>query len=666
MAQSTELSAILRSYALKTNSPLIVISAFLDFVEKYASYRVHEQADWAKWTTDVETKFWEELPPLIEDNRCVLLSDASTDRIYMPFFCLEKLREMYQNSDKMADIPFPDESFLNVTIPEGQAQVISLATEIPAFFAVIAKNVPLSLPEAPREDTETASEASPIKEKASSLIPEEIREDLIKIILPESYGSALIPSGLLPRRLLEAAFLKLRFFLQSHGNKDYFLHKLSPYLPGREKYLREMLDLLIVQPTECIRNLEGAGDSSTMFWTCFCSLIKTDVRNKTDLLTEDVAAIQSAFIIDACNGFYKNRDAQRKEVEAALRNLDQHLDRSPFYYTLDDIIKFTNDKEVPLLNIYTKQDLEAHIKKRTTEGRRNELPDWLILQGGKDERWYIKKNKYLPLCTKMLIGARPNIRKEIVNRWLHLMKEFRKEPAMEQDDEFDRLLAAYTMNENPALLDLLEDPKLLLVYSEMERSQTAIPPASRIFKAGKLLPMSALYAFRRKDMVTDVKFLLPFWYSIPILANIIVFFQNKGKKKQVRKRRGRGNVANTSLEGQGAEGPRIQNAAQSIVAAMVPQGLSIDDYLSELESRWSMVLDEDARKNLVSDVRALLRDNLRYAVKIHKTSRISQESLGDIADSLISNTAALQRLGGRQALRQYMQLYMARLLSNYR
>jgi hypothetical protein len=665
MAQSTDLYALLQGYSLKTNSPFIHINAFLDFVAKYASYRVHEQAGWAKWTSDTEKNFWADLPPLVEHNRCVLLSDSPEDRIYMPFFCLEKLREMYLNSDKMADILFPDEDLFHIIIPEGQVQVINLASEIETLYKEIEKNVPLPVPKAAGGEAETAAEPPLAAEKAEPPPPLETRETLIKIIFPENYGSVLIPSGLLPHRPLEAAFLKLRFFLQSHGNKDYILHKLNPYMPSREKYVREMLDQLLVQPTECFRNLEGSGDSSSLFWTCLCSLIKTDVRNKTDLLTEDVAAIQSAFLIDACNGFYKARDAKRKEVEAALRNLDQHLEHSPFYYTLDDIIKFTNDKEVPLLNIYSKHDLETHIKKRTTEGKKNELPDWLILQGGKGQRWYIKKNKYLPLCTKMLIGARPNIRKEIVNRWLRLMKEFRKEPAMEQDDEFDRLLAAYTVNENPALMDLLEDPKLLLVYSEQERSQTAIPPASRIFKAGKLLPMSSLYAFRRKDLVSDVKFLLPFWYSIPILANIIVFFKSRGKNKRRNKRRGRGND-DTPFESQGAEGRGIQGAAQSIVAAMVPQGSSMDEYLSELESRWSMVLDEEGRKNLVSDVRALLRDNLRYAVKIHKTTKISQESLGEIADTLIANTAALQRLGSKHALRLYIQLYMAKLLLNHR
>jgi hypothetical protein len=662
MAQSTDLYVVLRGYALKNNSPLIDIPLFLEFLKNYANHWVTETPDWARWITNTEEKFWSELSALVAKGKCAFAANAAEDQIYMPFFCIEKLREMYLNSDKMADLPFPDEDFLKVVIPEGQKRAINLVTDIGMFCEGTEQNA--ARPAAAGEGPAATEKALP----GGKYSPAETRDELIKIMFPDEYGTALAPSGLIPRRLLEAAFLKLRNYLQSRGNKDYILHKLTPYMPGRDKYLRDILEQLMVQPTECFKNLESSGDSASLFWACFCSQIKTDVRSKTDLLAEDVAAIQSAYVIDACNRFYKALDAKRREVEFALRSLDQHLERSPFYYTLEDIIKFTNDKGVPLLDIYTKQDLEAHIKKRTTESKKNELPEWLILQGGKNERWYIKKNKYLPLCTKMLIGVRLNVRKEVINRWTHLMKEFRKEPAMEKDEEFDRLLAAYTVNENPALVALMEDPKLPLVYSELERSQANIPQASRIIRAGKLLPLSTLYAFRRRDMVTDAKFLLPFWYSIPVVANIIAFFKNQGKKEKGRPSKRRKNSAadGARIESQGNESRTIQKAAQSIVADMVPQGLSMEEYLSDLENRWSRVIDASSRQNLVSDVRALLRDNLRYAVKVHKTKQLSKESLGEMADTLISSSAALQRLGGKQALRLYMQVYMGKLLCNYR
>jgi hypothetical protein len=646
MAQSTDLYTILRGYALKNNSPFINISFFLNFLEKYAAHWVRELPEWEKWASETETKFQDELSVLVENDKCAVLSDTGENRIYMPFFCLEKLREIYQGCDKQGDMPFPDESSLKISIPAGQVRVINLSGDMEIFFTTPEK----------KEDGEAPARVD--------------RAELIKIIFPDDFGSALVPADLIPRRLLEASLYKLRGYLHSHGNKEFMLHKLSPYLPGREKSLRDMLEQLLVHPTDCLSNLESSGDFSSLFWTCLCSLVKTDIKKKSDLMSEDVAAIQGTYIVEVCNMFYKAISVKKRDNEMALRNLEQHLDQPPFYYTLDDIIKFTNDKEIPLLTIYSKQDLENYIRKRTTESKKNELPDWLVLAGRRGERWYIKKNKYLPLCTRMLVGARPHIKKEIISRWVLLMKDFRKEPAMEKDAEFDRLLGAYTMNVNPALMALLDDPKLLLVYSELEQSHASIPPAAQIIKDGKLLPMSTLYAFRRREMLGDVKFMLPFWYSIPVLARIIVFFKKRGKEKSRGENFTSDAGGDSSLENQGAktgaDRQSIQRIAKGIEAALVPPGLTMDEYLSDLEGRWSRLLDEQARRNLVSDVQSLLRDNLRTAIRVYKTKQLSQASLANIAETLITGTPGLRHLGSKHALSLYMQLYMVKMMGNYK
>ncbi|MDR1575437.1 MAG: hypothetical protein LBS37_05470 [Treponema sp.] len=643
MAQSTDLYGLLRGYVLKNSSPVVVIDAFLKFLENYARLRVPEQPDWEKWAFDTETKFWDELPMLIDNEKCVFLAETAEERLYMPFYCLEKLQPLYQNSDTLADRPFPSEESLKVNIPEGQLRTIAVDTGLTPFL----ENSNIALPPDAEEAEETGDPG---------------QHKLVKIIFPIPYGSALAPSVLIPYRLLESAFLKLRYYLLNHGNREYLLHKITPYFSGREQLLREMFDQLVKRPGDCMLNLQSSGEFSSLFWDCFCSMLKKNIEAKLkddELLGEEVAAVQAACIIEACNVFYKARTAKKKEVELALRSLDQHLEQPPFYFTLDDIIKFTNDKGAVLLDIYTKEDLGDHIKKRTTEGRKNELPDWLILQDKNHKRWYIKKNKYLSLCAKTLIECRPYVRKEIVNQWLQTLKDFRKEAAMEKDEEFERLLAAHTANLNPTLMMMLEDPKLPLVYSEMERSGAVIPAALRIIKDGRLLPPSALYAFRRKEMLADVKFMLPFWYSIPILVSIIAFFKNRGRRN--RQATPAAGNAYTSFESE-KEGRAIQGVARGIEAAMVPDGFTRESYLAELESRWSNVPDKQIRQTIVGDVQALLRDNLRYAIKIYRTRQLSRESLGDIADGLIARNPALQRLGNRQALRLYIQLYMVKLL----
>jgi hypothetical protein len=213
---------------------------------------------------------------------------------------------------------------------------------------------------------------------------------------------------------------------------------------------------------------------------------------------------------------------------------------------------------------------------------------------------------------------------------------------------------------------LLEDPKLLFVYEELERTQGLIPASSRIFKSGKLIPMNALYVIRRRDLLTDAKILLPFWYSIPILTAIVAFFKNLGKKK----RRGKEVDEDIKVEeetgGEGIDARDIQNAARDIEVALVPQGQTLDEYLAELEARWIRLLNKQARQDLVEDVKSLVRDHLRQTIRIQKKKKISREGLSEMASALISRTPALRGLGGQDSLHLYMELYMVKLLLTFK
>ncbi|GHV94422.1 hypothetical protein AGMMS50293_07420 [Spirochaetia bacterium] len=607
----------------------------------YANRKAQEQPEWIKWSSDINVKFWAELAGLAESEKCILMADSANGRIYMPFFCRDQLREVYSDIENAADMPFPDEETIKITIPENQLRVINPETDMGIFFE--------------RPEDRGNAEA----EKAETFRPDHI----IKISFPDGYGSALVPAPMIPRRLMEIAFLKARNYLRSHGNREYVLHKLAPQLQGREKYLREIIDQLMIRPNDCFRGMEDFGDFPYLFWTYFCSLVKNDIKKKKEPLGEDIAAVQAVYIIEACNGFYRARAVKKRELEIAVRNLELRMEKPPYYFTIDDITKFTTEKGVLLLNLYSLKQLETHIKSRTTEGANNNLPEWLILQGKKGERWYIKKTKYLNLCAKLLIDTRVQIKRAITKRWMKLLKEFRSEPAMEKDSEFDKLLKTYTANLNSTLISLLDDEKLLWVYEELERSQE-IPLSSRIFKSGKLLPMNALYVLRRKDMLADAKILLPFWYSIPVLSGIIAFFKKLGKKKKKQTE----NTTDTSelFEIAGNDMRALQNAAKTIAAILVPQGQTIDNYLDELAGRWSRLLDKKARENLIEDVRTLARDALRFESRTRKIKQLTEATLNELALSLISHNQTLSGLANQEALRLFIELYMAKLLINFK
>jgi hypothetical protein len=656
MAQTTDLYPILKAYANKNNSPYINIEEFIAFLENWAKRKAPEHPEWIRWTGETGVKFWSEMGNLVESGRCSLLTDTSEGRIYMPHLYVDLLKEAYHSIDDTANLPFPGEESLRITIPGDQVTVLQVETALAPFFEDRrdASGMPVSLknPEAP-ENT-----AAP--ENAGTL------PAIIKLIFPDSYGSALTLAPLIPRRLMESALLKIRYYLKTHGNREYALHKLSPQLQGRETYIREILDQIAIRPLDCLTAMESYNDFAWLFWGHFCSLVKNDFKKKKEILTEDLAAIQAIFIIEICSSCYKARAVKQRERELAFRALELRLEKPPFYYTLDEISKFTNEKEQSLISIYTPEELDSYIKKRITESGGDALPEWMVLQGKKGERWYIKKEKYLPLCAGLIAQTRPLIRKEISKRWTKLIRSFQSEAAMETDEDFNRLLKSYTAFLNPVLMALLDDQKLLFVYEELERTQGIIPPSSRIFKGGSLIPMNALYGIRRKELVGDARLILPFWYSIPILAAIIAFFKKLGNKRRAKKQTEEEIVLEEELEEGGKEKSDIPAIARDIADQLVPPGQSLDDYLGELESRWSRLLDKKARQNLIEDVNALVRDNLRQTIRVHKKQKISREGLAEIAAALIAHTPALRGLGAQDSLHLYLELYMVKLLLTFK
>ncbi|MDR1565945.1 MAG: hypothetical protein LBS48_01520 [Treponema sp.] len=615
------------SYANKNNSPYIEIETFLSFLEKHAKRMSEDQPEWLKWTQETAAKFRMELAALAEDGKCELFSDTEEGRIYLSHFYLDLLREYYSNMDANADLPFPSEESLGIEIPETQKKPLGVESDLPVYLAD----------------------------------PQETDLPILRIGFPEDFGSALVLAGMVPRRLLEASLLKVRNYLRNHNNKEFALRKLTPQLMGKEAYLRDLLNQILIRPLDCYAAIEEGREFSYLFWAHFSILVKGDIRKKKDRLGDDTAAVQAVYILEAANSYYKALMVKRREREFALKNLEQHLNKPPYLYTLDQIIKFTSTKGVLLLSQYSEEDLEEWLKKQTTESPSDALPELLIVIGPDKERCFVSKSKLLLLCARLLGEGREKLKKAVSRRWVRLIQEYRSEAAMENDKEFEKLLSRYTAKLCPVLTAILEDPKLQLVYDEMEDAG-AVPTASRIFIKGEMLPYSSLFLLKRKDLLEDAKLLLPFWYSMSVITGVIRFFKNLFRKRK-EKLEGRNEDDEIEEPAAGKESSReIFTAAREIEFTMVPQGHSLDSYLAELETRWSRLINQQARANLVEDVNALVRDNLRRTLRVHRHFKITRENLAQLAAGIVNGTPSLRDLSGKESLRMYIELYMVKLL----
>jgi hypothetical protein len=304
MASKIDLYTLLKSYADKINSPHIKIKAFIGFLEAYASRNAQKQPDLIKWAQNTAAKFWSEIPPLVESGKCELISDSAEEEVYICQYYLELIQEAYQSPDKNVEMPFPSEESLNITFAHDDIKPLSVERDLAPY---LDENGNVT------DDPHT----------------------IIRLIFPEDFGSALLLSSMIPNRLLETALLKIRHYLRNEGNRDYALHKLAAQLQGRENYLHEMLDQLIVRPLDCLTKLAEGGENSAYFWVCFCALVKNDIKKKNDPLSGDLAVVQAVLLVDACNNFYQIRAIKKRERELALKNLELHLENPPFLYSLE-------------------------------------------------------------------------------------------------------------------------------------------------------------------------------------------------------------------------------------------------------------------------------------------------------------------------------------------
>jgi hypothetical protein len=212
---------------------------------------------------------------------------------------------------------------------------------------------------------------------------------------------------------------------------------------------------------------------------------------------------------------------------------------------------------------------------------------------------------------------------------------------------------------------LLEDKKLFLLQEELVVSQGGID-INKVYQAnGTLTPLPALLMVNRKDILTDVKIMLPFWYSIPVISSIIAFFKRLGNPKSKK------NKTSQDQEFQEREIPTVHSTtlaqdmkrvAMDYQLKAVPAGKSTEQYLREMESRWRKVMDSEAKKQLVLDVHSQIKRKLKPILDARGNRKITLQSIDEIADSIIMVSPSLTELNNSEKLHNYVALYIAKLL----
>jgi hypothetical protein len=500
------------------------------------------------------------------------------------------------------------------------------------------------------------------------LLDHKISEErtLFVITWPKNVPGILFPSALSVDTLLEAAVLKLQIMVQKETAFDYYQRKLTLANNGREISAKGFITQFSQRPRETLDALKKTGEAY-YFWSQLCSFAKQDLEKVKDLSQEDISKLQAVYIIEYVAAFYKSKAQAAMQRENAIRGLDQALEKPPYYFNYDSIVKFVDSKGIPLVGQYTEEELVEYLRAQTTNALDNELPKLLIFRLDTGMRYYIAKNNVLPLIGRLLDDAHETIKQQIIISWEKALLRFVRLPEMQHQNDFEATVKKALKTNSVILYTLFQASFLYLVYQE-EKSLVTL--AHAFFHNDKLVSYSEILSLSQAELLAEVKTNAPFWYTTPPFSWIFKLLfgpKDKGEKHQIEAEADPYmEQIETAPEPQDYPTRRkdeIRTTAQRLLAMYVPAGSTIERELKVCEQQWNKLLNETARQNLTDDINLLIRDYLKTVLNTLKGGTIDAERVHSLSATLV-RVPSLKKITEHEPLILYVELYIIRLLNN--
>ena len=631
---TANIQILLKHYAIKQNSPVINFNEFCDYMRRYAQRHLEEQEELLKYVANSHDAVTKELELLIPDKKVVILNPNTEKKsILVTAYFIENYTNRYKEIESNPAIPFP------------------VVADLPKYL------------------TQEIYEKKLTSEFIFELLERQTLSDeyLWAFTLPRDLPPILFPSSVNVSSLLEISVAKIRLMLRKEEYHDYFLKKIRIANPGKELSAKNFFTQVVTKPAETIDTIKNSGESF-YFWSQLCFYIRQDYEKVKDFTQEDISKLQAVQIIEYCASFYKNKVQQNLQRSTALKNLGIMLSKPPYFFTKDDITRFVDSKGIPLLGQYTEQDLSDYLHSETTTLENNNLPNLLVFKVESGQRYFILKNKVIPLIIRLCADARSRIRENITNEWYNLLRDFETIPCMKEQKAFNKKLEEKVHDLEPILYALLNSNFLSVIHYETRNSQEPVSEKINLFSNGKLIPYSDILVLSRQEIYNDAKIKLPFWYAIPLVSWLLSLFLKKPtpkKHKEEKKVKSpvEENSENESKKKSSSSKSEIMNAIKQVEQQLVPENSSLEQELSNYEFQWNKQITKQSREQLTEDVNSLIRDYIRSTARTLKSSKFNIQRIENLANTLVK-TPSLQNIREKQHLTKYIQLYILKLVKN--
>lgn len=629
MATTANLSSIIKYYADKQNSPFIDLKEFCLYVKKYAEHHVEENADLVKYLGDPTSTVTAELEGLSEKHKVAVITANNKKTIVSVGYMSQKYEKQYKDILNNEAVPYPIVTDLPKAFPNSILEHVGAEQYIPEKI-----------------------NAEPVK--SSSLYLFDFTRELPALLLP-----ATIPVSI----LIETAQAKIRKILKKEEYHDYFLKKLRSTNPTKEISIKNFFTHFVDKNENNYVDFEQGDDY--YLWNQLLYFIRQDYEKIQDRTTEDTNILQAISISEIHSTYLKEKFQKEQQRNEALKSLETNLLNPPYFFSMNQILKFQDDHGKLLYGRYSDDDLKEFLTKNTTEGEMSELPPLLIFKVASGTRYYVYKKKILTVIVRLCNEAHESIEKTLEDQWLKLLMNYDSSKDMKDSKEFEKTLQRMVEQNSPVLHSLLTANFISLLALEANEEQN-------IFVDNHLLPYSDLLMLKNHTVLQNAKSRLPLIYTIPFISWLIGLFRMNKKSKAAAKQKAAQEAAKQKEreeeESKSSDKPQnkqvaLAGKAAEIAKELIPEGSTIDRELDYLCKQWNKMISKDAYMSLTEDVNSLIRDYTRRVVKTLSSQTFTRERVENLANTLV-RTPNMQKIKEERALTEYVTLYILRLVTN--
>ena len=374
-------------------------------------------------------------------------------------------------------------------------------------------------------------------------------------------------------------------------------------------------------------------------------------------------------------------------VKQAISQIEKQLRNPPYAFTLDDIYSFSDKSGISFAPKYSKRFIHDFLQEQTHDKGDKHIPVIVRFISSDKKGYFIAREKIVPLFLKELSTASVKLRSRYVEDWLHKIHDGAKDPAMKSIGAFQKELTDHVDSEFPLLAGLFTRGLLFLAKEETQIPASVEADMERCFnKEHDLIPIDELLGLDARTLLKDAKSRLPFWETVPMVRHFTGFFKSlfggsrkkRAKRKPPPKKTTSFMEVRTAKKSASAAGKpassggkskssaadaraRMKKAVQVLKKEFLDGDKSLNRTLSQLAERWNPLLDPKAKKNLIEDVNALIRDFLRKLKKSFQLNPPDVPRVQTLAEDL-SRNKNLKAIKRKDDLVQYIELYIIKCL----